>query len=912
MGVPKLWEELEPAVSITSWSQLSEPAFLRDGVRGLRTGVDVSGWLFHMGRMLTITDADGQVVNPGANADLRMVFFRVLDLLKRGVLPLFVFDGPHRPSWKRGQRVGGQVFGGRSPQELKRMFNLLGVQWRDAPGEAEAELAELQKRGEIDVVLSDDVDAFLFGAEKVVRNPSKGLSSNKSKIAVARKTYDLDASQPSSSQPAGSQTPFPSQYQSSSQLAHLPVTPSYEHALPTFAASRILSTTGLSSDSLILIALLAGGDYLPTGFKNVGVTIAVALAKAGYAATLLDGVRRIGWTGAGMPAFLERWRTSVAHELRTNSNKLFKTRHLKLADELDAASEFPSLAVVRNYLEPVVSSPGEGEPLRWDRRIDLKGLVAFCQGKFEWGNDEMESRARNLLWLPLAVEELRAHALASSPFSRAASPFPSSSSSSSSPRATALPRGWITRISDIKSASSTDFSPSYRIELAPAIFGPLVHAALPSVDPHPLPDYSRLDEKEEAEERLYRKERGRLQEPMKDPGTSSYRHWLPVGFASVEGSEAYKAAEAFEEEKERKKREKQDAEERKAARAAGRSPTKSPRKASSAAVKKKGKRRDDDSGDSDAWMEAEMRRVREKVARAREAVVGKGKGKAPAAGHARRKSLLDEDEDDVLLPPGSGEKSKGKGKALTLVLSSSPPPSSEHDLPNPSTSRARPPKSARPTALTSAFSSSKPTISSAFSSSKPSLSRDATVGAKPKRAIRAPSFDEDDDDDLFGPTPSLPSKPAPTPRAKPAPKRAIRAPSTFSSSAPSRAVSPLAPPVSPPLSSASSDDGRARRTVAHVAKAPRGAAGQRSPQKKRPVRAPVQAGGVIDLCDSSDEDERDLPAARRSPATGQGSKEGESGGGETLQAFWARRRTEQERKKSGREEGVIELSSDSE
>jgi Holliday junction resolvase YEN1 len=38
-----------------------------------------------------------------------------------------------------------------------------------APGEAEAELAYLNRMGVIDAVLSDDVDNFLFGATMVIR-----------------------------------------------------------------------------------------------------------------------------------------------------------------------------------------------------------------------------------------------------------------------------------------------------------------------------------------------------------------------------------------------------------------------------------------------------------------------------------------------------------------------------------------------------------------------------------------------------------------------------------------------------------------------------------------------------------------------------------------------------------------------
>lgn len=38
-----------------------------------------------------------------------------------------------------------------------------------APGEAEAELAFLNRIGVIDAIISDDVDNFLFGATNIIR-----------------------------------------------------------------------------------------------------------------------------------------------------------------------------------------------------------------------------------------------------------------------------------------------------------------------------------------------------------------------------------------------------------------------------------------------------------------------------------------------------------------------------------------------------------------------------------------------------------------------------------------------------------------------------------------------------------------------------------------------------------------------
>lgn len=49
------------------------------------------------------------------------------------------------------------------------MFGLYLHIFFQAPGEAEAELAYLNRIGVIDGILSDDVDNFLFGATVVIR-----------------------------------------------------------------------------------------------------------------------------------------------------------------------------------------------------------------------------------------------------------------------------------------------------------------------------------------------------------------------------------------------------------------------------------------------------------------------------------------------------------------------------------------------------------------------------------------------------------------------------------------------------------------------------------------------------------------------------------------------------------------------
>ncbi|GAA5831012.1 hypothetical protein JCM11251_005109 [Rhodosporidiobolus azoricus] len=933
MGVPKLWDELEPSVRITTWTQLSEPGYAEAaGTRGLRLGIDLSAWIFHMQRLVTIIDSDGVPINTGKNSDIRVVFYRLCQLLSHGILPIFIFDGPYRPSFKRGHRVGGSAYGGRSPQTLKTMFECLGAEWREAPGEAEAELAAMNRRGEIDCILSDDVDTFLFGAERVIRNMSKTLSSNKSKTTMARTaSAGVSASQPSQSQPSSS--PFASQ----ATLAPLPVDPSYKEAVPSYSAFDIHSETGLGQDELILVALLAGGDYLAEGCRNFGNTISVALAKAGYAKTLLDGVRRV-WASssdAGMSTFLDQWRLSVADELRTNRNKLFRTKHMKLATELEAATDFPSLSIVDFYLNPRVSSPIPGErdyapPPSFDKQIDLPLTAAFCQRTFNWGNHECEARFRSILWRALGMQALRREALKQDGV--ALPPLPADS---------ALPPGWIGSVVDYQCRPSTDYNPSYRVALNPSAFNPLIISALPSPpnDPHPLPDYSTLTLDEEAAERARRKAEGALQEPMKEPETGSFRKWIGQGWAAVEGTELERKVREMWQERARKAQEAEEKEEAKKERARLKAlGLKSPRKKkaeSASPVKVKGKGRriaspgtSASEGEEEGQASDDVRQEieKEKIRRAREALLPSRKGKEKAVQQdpsvartwARTKSYLDESEEDNLddlfgLPvrpkasAKTGTRATKKETAPDVVqLSSSPGPLDDFFASSATATSAsrRPVKTAANSTLTASFPIiKKGALNSMFGVSKPSLAISSSSKPKP------PSANPFAEDDPFGLSPPPPSSSLPFKTSKPTSSSSSWKRAKPLSSSLSLDVDSSPPPAqgkhaasSPPFSSTSEDEGQTKRKVGHVKKAGRGSREETSPRKTRPA-ATSGKPQVVDLCESSAEEEEPILAsksrARLTKREGETEEKGKVGGAESLSAMWARRQALHETKQSG-------------
>lgn len=100
----------------------------------------------------------------------RGLFYRIIKLMRAGVVAVFVFDGANKPEWKRGKGVGRHWADPSEERNFMDIIRALGMLVRRASGEAEAELAYLAKTGQIDAVLTDDVDALVFGAPLVLRN----------------------------------------------------------------------------------------------------------------------------------------------------------------------------------------------------------------------------------------------------------------------------------------------------------------------------------------------------------------------------------------------------------------------------------------------------------------------------------------------------------------------------------------------------------------------------------------------------------------------------------------------------------------------------------------------------------------------------------------------------------------------
>ena len=313
----RIYKEIGPGER-TALSKLAVEHIENTG-RPLRIAIDISIWQFQ------IQSGEG-----GKNPALRTLYYRLLKLLALSIQPLFVFDGPHKPPFKRGSKTNSHA--ACLPNFLtKELLKCFGFPYHTAPGEAEAECAFLQKEGIVDAVLSEDVDTLMFGCTMSLRNwTAEAVRGNSGPTHV-----------------------------------------NIYRAATTKARAR------LDSEGMILVALMSGGDYIPAGIPRCGIKTACEAAKAGFGHDLCKLSRK---NSNG----LQQWREKLERELRTNDSKLFRQRH----KALKIPESFPNMTVLSYYTDPVVSSADKVSKLRdeinWDSELNVSGLRMFVSEAFDW------------------------------------------------------------------------------------------------------------------------------------------------------------------------------------------------------------------------------------------------------------------------------------------------------------------------------------------------------------------------------------------------------------------------------------------------------------------------------------------------------------------------------------------------
>ncbi|CAH1778410.1 unnamed protein product [Owenia fusiformis] len=181
MGVKDLWSLLDRVKQVKSLEELS----------GQAIAVDLSSWVIQSELKMN------RIANPVKSPHLRNLFFRTACLLENGITPIFVLDG-EAPSVKgkclikRGSSSKQRRYLREKLSECCDLLACLGVQFVWSRGEAEALCAQLNANKCVDACMTEDGDAFLYGATKVYRFSMEEKTVNAYEMKDIEKELNLN------------------------------------------------------------------------------------------------------------------------------------------------------------------------------------------------------------------------------------------------------------------------------------------------------------------------------------------------------------------------------------------------------------------------------------------------------------------------------------------------------------------------------------------------------------------------------------------------------------------------------------------------------------------------------------------------------------------------------------------------
>ena len=234
------------------------------------------------------------------------LLYRTSNLLELGIKPVYVFDGAppalkaveikrrmkvkeealvqYERALREGRTQEARVYAQATShlkdymtEDSKKLLDLMGVPWIQAPSEGEAQAAHLARRGHADYCASQDYDSLLFGAPKFVRNITisgrRKLPSKNMYIEVIPEVVELD---------------------------------------------EVLKECGITYEQLVDVGILIGTDFNPDGIRGLGPKTALKLVKEhGTLEQALPHVKN-----AEFPVELQRIREIFLHPKVTDNYRL--------------------------------------------------------------------------------------------------------------------------------------------------------------------------------------------------------------------------------------------------------------------------------------------------------------------------------------------------------------------------------------------------------------------------------------------------------------------------------------------------------------------------------------------------------------------------------------------------------------
>jgi len=237
-----------------------------EDLKGKVIAVDAFNAIYQF--LTSIRQADGTPLmddKKRVTSHLSGLFYRNISLLSEGIKLIYVFDGEYnelknktheiRGNAKREMREKYEIakeeediegmrryssgfikLNEEMIQESKELLGAMGIAVVQAPGEGEMQASELVKSGEAYAVGSQDYDALVVGADRLIQNLT---------LARTRKTRNGVV------------------YISPEIIEY----------------SRVLSELGIDKDQLICLAILVGSDFNPGGVRGIGAKKALSLVK---------------------------------------------------------------------------------------------------------------------------------------------------------------------------------------------------------------------------------------------------------------------------------------------------------------------------------------------------------------------------------------------------------------------------------------------------------------------------------------------------------------------------------------------------------------------------------------------------------------------------------------------------------
>jgi flap endonuclease-1 len=195
------------------------------------------------------------------------LLYRTSNLVEMGIKPIYVFDGipptlkeveikrrmkakeealvRYEHALKEGKIEEARMYAQATSRlkdymadDSKRLLDLMGIPWVQAPSEGEAQAAHLAKCGDADYCASQDYDSLLFGAPKLIRNVTisgrRKLPGKNVFIEVVPEIIELE---------------------------------------------NVLRGCGITHEQLVDVGILIGTDFNPDGVKGLGPKTALKLIK---------------------------------------------------------------------------------------------------------------------------------------------------------------------------------------------------------------------------------------------------------------------------------------------------------------------------------------------------------------------------------------------------------------------------------------------------------------------------------------------------------------------------------------------------------------------------------------------------------------------------------------------------------